>query len=141
MTEAQDIAQAIQASLADGDMDRAISESLLSSGQGTKNEQPVNPPGEEEDDSIPQKLDVQAPEVIGTTVFKMDGSSLDDYLDNVLGYWHGEREPIGVSLANVGRCFSCEYRDDCEWRDKMAAGLAKRSGKSPSADDSKNPWS
>lgn len=157
MTEAQDIAQAIHASLADGDLDRAISESLLSSGQGTKGDgvklseqkaegaiaskqPPVNQPAPEEDDSIPHKLDVESPEVIGTTVFKMDGSSLDDYLDNVLGYWHGEREPIGVSLANVGRCFSCEYRDDCEWRNRMAAALAK-STKSKNADGGKNPWS
>ncbi|KAJ6479187.1 exonuclease V [Mycena vitilis] len=64
------------------------------------------------------------PDVIGTKHFLMDDAHLDTYLHNALDWWRGKRKPRGVSDRQTGRCFSCEYREGCEWREQKAAEKA-----------------
>ncbi|KAJ7757666.1 exonuclease V, partial [Mycena metata] len=77
--------------------------------------------------------DVQSPEktaprpdIIGTKDFPMNDAALDAYLHNALEWWHGSRPARGVSERQTGRCFSCEYRNDCEWREQKAAEIQLR---------------
>ncbi|KAJ7605078.1 exonuclease V a 5' deoxyribonuclease-domain-containing protein [Mycena polygramma] len=67
---------------------------------------------------------VQSPDIIGTKDFLMDDAHLDTYLHNALEWWRGKRKPRGVSDRQTGRCFSCEYREGCEWREQKAAEKA-----------------
>ncbi|KAF7330125.1 hypothetical protein MSAN_02462300 [Mycena sanguinolenta] len=61
------------------------------------------------------------PEIIGTKDFTMDNVMLDTYLQSALDWWRGNRPARGVSETQTNRCFSCEYRDGCEWREKKGA--------------------
>ncbi|KAG0702735.1 exonuclease V a 5' deoxyribonuclease-domain-containing protein [Suillus ampliporus] len=58
--------------------------------------------------------------ILGTRRFLMDDNRLDAHLEDVLRWWFGIRPPRGVELAQSSRCFNCEYRDSCEWREKKA---------------------
>lgn len=44
------------------------------------------------------------PSHIGTESFANDPVELDAWLENVVAYWRGEREPVGVALSEVNRC-------------------------------------
>ncbi|KAJ3895139.1 exonuclease V [Lentinula edodes] len=59
-------------------------------------------------------------DIIGTKQFEFDAKCLDEYLEDILKWWNGDRKPRGVSLEQSGRCFSCEYRFGCEWREQKA---------------------
>ncbi|KAJ3936226.1 MAG: exonuclease V [Lentinula lateritia] len=59
-------------------------------------------------------------DIIGTKEFEFDANCLDEYLEDILKWWNGDRKPRGVSLEQSGRCFSCEYRFGCEWREQKA---------------------
>ncbi|KAI0826879.1 exonuclease V [Trametes gibbosa] len=65
------------------------------------------------------ELDIEA-RILGTKEFSLDSAALDDYLTRVLSWWHGQREPEGVSVGLTRRCMTCEYREGCEWREKKA---------------------
>ncbi|KAJ7084742.1 exonuclease V [Mycena crocata] len=80
---------------------------------GVSEPDPVSPA------SIPKETDTE-PDIIGTKEFPMDPWLLDAYLNNALQWWKGERKAQGVSVRQTGRCFSCEYCNDCEWREQKA---------------------
>ncbi|KAL6304012.1 exonuclease V [Sparassis latifolia] len=61
--------------------------------------------------------------ILGSREFVMDNDLLDGYLTGVLQWWHGERPPHGVEIEDTGRCWSCEYKEGCEWREKKALEL------------------
>ncbi|KAJ7665667.1 exonuclease V [Mycena rosella] len=75
---------------------------------------------------------VQVPEdaavsnIIGTKEFPMDDTLLDTYLTSALQWWNGARKARGVSERQTGRCYSCEYRNDCEWRAQKASEATLR---------------
>ncbi|KAF9245884.1 exonuclease V [Melanogaster broomeanus] len=62
--------------------------------------------------------------IIGTKEFRMNDSLLDAHLADVLEWWHGARPARGVEVTQTNRCFTCEYRDSCEWREKKAKEAA-----------------
>ena len=45
-----------------------------------------------------------AQQTIGTKTFALDDAFLDEYLERVLAWWHGEREPVGVEVELTRRC-------------------------------------
>ncbi|KAJ7842280.1 exonuclease V [Mycena olivaceomarginata] len=73
------------------------------------------------DSSPPPETGAARPEIIGTKEFAMDDAVLETYLHNALDWWRGKRSARGVSDRQTGRCFSCEYREDCEWREQKAS--------------------
>ncbi|KAG1757843.1 exonuclease V a 5' deoxyribonuclease-domain-containing protein [Suillus lakei] len=58
--------------------------------------------------------------ILGMRKFFMDNDRLDAHLEDVFQWWFGNRPPRGVEPAQSSRCFTCEYRDGCEWREKKA---------------------
>ncbi|KIK70602.1 hypothetical protein GYMLUDRAFT_65823 [Collybiopsis luxurians FD-317 M1] len=62
----------------------------------------------------------QQTDIIGTKEFQVDYKLLDEYLSDIMQWWNGKRKPRGVSLEHSGRCFTCEYRTGCEWREQKA---------------------
>ncbi|EGN96230.1 hypothetical protein SERLA73DRAFT_76210 [Serpula lacrymans var. lacrymans S7.3] len=71
------------------------------------------------------QADVPAITILGTKEFNMDESMLDSHLTDVLKWWHGQRPARGVEIAHSHRCFTCEYRDGCEWRELKANEAAE----------------
>ncbi|KAG6846054.1 hypothetical protein H0H87_006418 [Tephrocybe sp. NHM501043] len=57
---------------------------------------------------------------IGTKEFQYEEETLDHHITNALRFWHGTREPQGVSIEDSWRCRTCEYENNCEWREKKA---------------------
>lgn len=43
-------------------------------------------------------------DIIGTKEFEFDANCLDEYLEDILKWWNGDRKPRGVSLEQSGRC-------------------------------------
>lgn len=62
---------------------------------------------------------------IGTKEFTSDDLFLTVYLEKIMEWWRGERKPQGVAVQHCGRCYTCEYKPDCEWREEQALELAK----------------
>ncbi|KAJ7157288.1 exonuclease V [Mycena filopes] len=81
-------------------------------------------PGSEQNLATPPKR----PEIIGTKDFRVDDEALDAYLHGALEWWQGARAARGVSERQTARCYSCEYRNDCEWRESKAAEIRLRQG-------------
>ncbi|KAI5897784.1 uncharacterized protein SCHCODRAFT_02149170 [Schizophyllum commune H4-8] len=59
-------------------------------------------------------------EVIGTKEFIMDDAVLNAHVESVFQWWRGERAPQGVPVELARRCHTCEYMQDCEWREAKA---------------------
>jgi len=110
--------QAIRASLSEAGVvdDSAIDQALVA-GLGAAQ------PEEVTDDEQPEARDQT---VIGSKLFKLDEKLLDNHLETVFDWWYGVRPPKGVDIEDSGRCRSCEYRDDCEWRASKAREALKR---------------
>ncbi|KAI9058437.1 hypothetical protein FKP32DRAFT_1669281 [Trametes sanguinea] len=86
------------------------------------------------------ELDVEA-RIIGRKEFQLDNTTLDNYLSRVLAWWHGERQPEGVSEELTRRCTTCEYREGCEWREKKAQEAIERyRGGAQSSAGPAEPW-
>ncbi|KAI0003844.1 exonuclease V [Russula compacta] len=62
----------------------------------------------------------EASRIIGRKIFTFDEVVLHAYVQEVLQWWDGERLPRGVDVEHTYRCFSCEYRKDCGWREMKA---------------------
>jgi len=70
--------------------------------------------------SKPEEPQSKTPKVIGRKSFAFDETAMHAYVQDVLQWWSGERPPRGVDVEHSRRCFSCEYREDCEWREMKA---------------------
>ena len=55
-------------------------------------------------------------EILGIKTFLHDDQLLQDYLDDEMEWWRGEREARGVEIQEAYKCGSCEFADDCTWR-------------------------
>ncbi|KAH7886022.1 exonuclease V a 5' deoxyribonuclease-domain-containing protein [Phlebopus sp. FC_14] len=113
----------------------AIERSLLSCAQNVRDQVSENlsrevhdqsseaPPSATDAHSEDQTISAVSP-IIGVKKFMMDDYQLDSYLDDVLQWWHGARPARGVDIAQSNRCFTCEYRESCEWRERKAQEAA-----------------
>ncbi|KAF6758959.1 exonuclease V [Ephemerocybe angulata] len=72
---------------------------------------------------LPPRLDDGTYKVISHKEIIYDEGMVQENLESTLELLRGEREPLGVPVELAWRCNTCEYRDDCEWREEMA-GLA-----------------
>ncbi|TFK26634.1 hypothetical protein FA15DRAFT_262361 [Coprinopsis marcescibilis] len=114
----------------DEELQKALYRSLLPQSKGSP------PPGGKGSPSDPISVDdneeadtsIYSFKTIGTKAFFFDGPMLQGHIDYILEFWQGKRKPQGVSESLVRRCGTCEYRNDCEWREEMAA---KVGGESP----------
>ncbi|KAF7302408.1 hypothetical protein HMN09_00874600 [Mycena chlorophos] len=72
-------------------------------------------------DPEPEATPAAAAAIIGTKHFPMDDPALDAYLQRSMDWWLGRRKAQGVEERQTRRCLSCEYSNDCEWREQKAA--------------------
>ena len=55
-------------------------------------------------------------EIMGAKTFMYDDKRMQEYLDDEMRWWKGERGPQGVCLEEAYKCRSCEFADECGWR-------------------------
>ena len=66
--------------------------------------------------AIKAKANTSSGSIIGRHRFTHSPRLLAAHLSSVLAWWLGDREPVGVSVAETGRCGWCEFEEKCEWR-------------------------
>ena len=52
----------------------------------------------------------------GIKTFLYDRSVIQNYIDDEMRWWKGEREAQGVSIEEAYKCRSCEFAEECDWR-------------------------
>lgn len=60
--------------------------------------------------------DARTGDLRGTTTITYDEKLLDRYLKHEMGYWQGQRKPVGVEISDAWKCGVCEFAADCDWR-------------------------
>jgi exonuclease V len=79
--------------------------------------------GVEDDD------DEEAGKHLGANVFFVDQAVLEQYLAQNLEWWEGKRDPCGVPLNEAYKCRSCEFAEECEWRQEQDADILRQARK------------
>ena len=51
---------------------------------------------------------------------------LDEYLNEYLQWWRGEREAQGVTPEEAFKCRTCEFVEDCEWRMNLEQEMLRK---------------
>lgn len=69
--------------------------------------------GEEGDDAVIKT----GKDVLGTVDFYHNAIRLEGHIQDMMKLWGGERAMRGVTLEQSWRCYQCEFRHDCEWRE------------------------
>lgn len=54
--------------------------------------------------------------LLATKVVEYDDQRLENHLVDVLQWWQGQRETVGVPIEEAWKCRSCDFADECEWR-------------------------
>lgn len=53
---------------------------------------------------LPAERKADVAPVIGTSRFEYDAELLDEHLEDILKFWRGQREPVGVDIEDANRC-------------------------------------
>lgn len=56
---------------------------------------------------------------IGHYDFPVSQTVLKDYLSTYMEWWKGERKAKGVNIEEAFKCRTCEFAEDCTWRQSM----------------------
>ena len=72
-------------------------------------------------DSIGQVLKVEYRDqadgsIFGIKTFLYDRNVIQNYVNDEMSWWRGEREARGVNIEEAYKCRSCDFADGCEWR-------------------------
>jgi len=60
--------------------------------------------------------DASTGDIMGVKTFAYDKDVINEYLNDGLKWWRGERESRGVDVEEAYKCRSCEFNEGCEWR-------------------------
>ena len=72
-------------------------------------------------------------EILGIKTFLYDHQTMQDYLDDEMRWWKGEREAQGVCIEEAYKCGYCEFAEECSWRkNKIEEATMKMRGRSRS---------
>lgn len=69
--------------------------------------------------TVEYRLRGQEGERIGATLVAVDSQVLDQYLDEYMEWWMGERAAKGVEIEEAYKCSYCEFAEICSWRKEM----------------------
>ncbi|KAM0717987.1 hypothetical protein Q7P37_006319 [Cladosporium fusiforme] len=57
-------------------------------------------------------------DVIGKKSFVHNDKVLDDYIDDEVRWWRGQRATKGVDIEDAFKCRICEFAEGCSWREE-----------------------
>lgn len=78
-------------------------------------------------------------EILGMKTFLYDDGLLQDYIDDEMKWWRGEREARGVVIQEAYKCGYCEFADDCTWRKSKIEEASEAHRKRKTGDSTKSP--
>ena len=55
-------------------------------------------------------------DVLGMKTFLHDQQAVEEWVEDELRWWRGERPAQGVAVEEAYKCRSCEFAEGCEWR-------------------------
>ena len=58
--------------------------------------------------------------------FPVSKQALETYLSNYMEWWKGRREAKGVDIEEAFKCRTCEFVEDCSWRQSMNEEMLQR---------------
>lgn len=70
--------------------------------------------------------DTAAGEVLGQNIYWVDDAALQLYLNEDMEWWRGERPAKGVPVDEAYKCRSCEFAEDCVWRNEQDGKMLRR---------------
>ena len=53
---------------------------------------------------------------LGSKNFLYDEKTLENYLEQTMRWWQGQRKPEGVDVTDAWKCKICEFAEICDWR-------------------------
>lgn len=51
--------------------------------------------------------------------YMADDDMLKQHVDNIISWWKGQRETVGVPIEEAWKCKRCEFSDNCQWIQKQ----------------------
>ena len=60
--------------------------------------------------------DKMSGDVLGMKTFLHDQRAVEEWVEDELRWWRGERAAQGVAVEEAYKCRSCEFAEGCEWR-------------------------
>ena len=70
---------------------------------------------------------------LGSRSFLFDPTALTSHLADQMEWWRGERAPRGVDVMDAWKCRSCEFNEECTWRQEKEMAFARRKRRSRSS--------
>jgi exonuclease V len=64
--------------------------------------------------------------IVGRQTFEYDEDFVQQTVSQVLEFWLGTRQHIGVDINETWKCNVCEYKADCEWRKEQASVYSQK---------------
>jgi exonuclease V len=64
--------------------------------------------------------------LIGKKAFVHDDAVLDDYANDEIRWWRGERATKGVEIEDASKCRICEFAEGCSWRQEKLEEATKK---------------
>ncbi|EJU02309.1 hypothetical protein DACRYDRAFT_21999 [Dacryopinax primogenitus] len=78
--------------------------------------------------ALPLQSKLDEAVILGCHRFSYSETQVDAHIDKMLALWTGDREPIGVDVEDVNRCWRCPYEEGCEWREMKAKEFTSKTG-------------
>ena len=64
--------------------------------------------------------------ILGIKTFLYDHDVIQSYLEDEIRWWRGEREAQGVCEEEAYKCGSCEFAEECTWRNEKIQEATER---------------
>lgn len=64
--------------------------------------------------------------ILGIKTFLYDHGVIQSYLEDEIRWWRGEREARGVCEEEAYKCGSCEFAEECTWRNEKIQEATQR---------------
>lgn len=64
--------------------------------------------------------------ILGIKTFLYDHDVIQSYLQDEIRWWRGEREAQGVCEEEAYKCGSCEFAEECTWRNEKVEEATER---------------
>lgn len=65
-------------------------------------------------------------DLIGKKAFVHDDVVLDNYVNDEISWWRGERATKGVDIEDASKCRICEFAEGCIWREEKLEEAKKK---------------
>ncbi|KAN0079460.1 Exonuclease V - a 5' deoxyribonuclease domain containing protein [Elaphomyces granulatus] len=69
-------------------------------------------------DNLPSTSTEPTFDALGSRSVLFSPAALTAYISDQMRWWRGQRSPRGVDTVDAWKCRSCDFRDECSWREE-----------------------